>query len=175
MKQQEQQLLGEFTSASARMPKKQLHELERGEHAVERVEAAKRASCRRRWWDCASGARSSTKQARSACAMLCWRAARGAAFDAEQILNDRSYTADAVQKFFASSERGGERRTSAPSACWPITPKSAAVRKRDRAIFCAMNWNTSSSKRLTMRARASPCCAMKSAAARRSSWIRCAN
>ena len=67
------------------------------------------------------------------------------------------------------------RRASAPSACWPITPKSNSSTKARSNNFCAMNSNTSSSKHSTWRARASRCFATKSADARRSSWIRCAS
>jgi DNA repair exonuclease SbcCD ATPase subunit len=93
----------------------------------------------------------------------------------EQILNDRSYTADAVQKLFASNQGGEESPASAPSACLPITPKSANNTRAPSSNFCATSWNTSWSKRLTWPARASPCCATKSADAPHFSSIRCAS
>jgi len=58
-----------------------------------------------------------------------------------QILNDRSYTADAVQKLFAANERGGGRGFSRPSACWPTTPKSQSRMKRLSSSTFATSWN----------------------------------
>src|SRR2546428_387382 len=90
----------------------------------------------------------------------------------EQILNDRSYTADAVQKLFASNGENSSRGF-ALSGSWPTTPKWKSSTKVPWSSSCARNLNTSWWKPLTTRARESPCCAKKSVGAQRFSSIPC--
>ena len=72
-----------------------------------------------------------------------WPGRRARRASVQQILNDRSYTAEAVQKLFAAHQGKEEsRRTSAPWACWPITPRSNSNTKAPSNNFCAMNSNT---------------------------------
>ena len=74
----------------------------------------------------------------------------------EQILSERAYTADAVQKLFnVEREPNAERRPEdfAPLDCWPITPKCRKNTKAPSSSFCATNWNTWWWNRSIMRAR----------------------
>jgi len=50
-----------------------------------------------------------------------------------QILNDHSYTGEAVQKLFAANERTAAG-ISEPSACWRITPRCRNNTNPPRAV-----------------------------------------
>ena len=93
----------------------------------------------------------------------------------EQILSERAYTADAVQKLFNASGEGGDRRGFTPLVCWPITPKCRNSMKARSNSSCATNSNMWSSNHSTRRGLALPCCATKWADARRFSSIRSAS
>ena len=87
-----------------------------------------------------------------------------------RILNDHSYTGEAVQKLFAANERHGGQDFRAVGV---LADYAEVQEQHETAIeqYCARNWSMSWWKPTTMRARASACCARKSAGAQRSSSI----
>ena len=70
----------------------------------------------------------------------------------EQILSERAYTADAVQKLFNAGGEDARRRDFMRLVCWPITPRCRNSMKARSSNSCAMNSSMWSSNRSTRRA-----------------------
>ena len=93
----------------------------------------------------------------------------------EQILNDRSYTADAVQKLFASSQNGDE--SAGFRAVGVLADYAEVEQQYESAIeqFLRDELEYVVVETFDVARAGIACCATKSAAAPHSSWIRCAS